>query len=67
MTQPFANALQAHEPLTSSLWKCETCGTFVSLHSVRIITQATCPSCTAGSMKFCGTFDAILGVSSADA
>ena len=52
---------------TSSLWRCESCDTFVSIHSPKVVSKATCPTCTTGILKYCGNFDQILGSGWADA
>jgi hypothetical protein len=49
------------EPLASSLWRCEVCETFVSIHSAQIVVQASCPICCDSQLKFCGSFDQIMG------
>ncbi len=52
---------------TSSLWRCDFCDTFVSIHSTKVISTANCPTCSTGILKYCGNFDQILGSASADA
>jgi len=54
-----------YETLVSSLWKCEVCETFVSIHSTKMVLQAKCPTCDAGQLRFCGTFDHIMGTAGA--
>jgi rubrerythrin len=56
---------ESYEALVSSLWKCEVCETFVSIHSTKLVLQAMCPTCAGGQLKFCGTFDNIMGTSGA--
>ncbi len=58
---------EAPGEFTSSLWRCDHCDTFVSIHSTRTISRAVCPTCTTGSLNYCGNFDQILGAGSTDA
>jgi uncharacterized paraquat-inducible protein A len=52
--------------LKGTLWHCEKCDSFVSLHSARVVREALCPMCTV-ELELCGTFDSILGWKFADA
>jgi uncharacterized paraquat-inducible protein A len=54
-------------PQHATLWRCEQCDSFISIHSVFIIDQAMCPACGTVQLKLCGTFDNILGSEIADA
>ncbi len=51
---------QLYDALTSSLWKCDVCETFVSIHSTKLVIQAHCPTCSAGQLRFCGSFEQIM-------
>jgi hypothetical protein len=53
--------------LKRTLWHCEKCGSFVSIHCARVVHEARCPTCTGASLEFCGTFDVILEGRFADA
>ena len=46
-----------------TLWHCEKCDSFVSIHCVQALQglQAFCPTCLDVPLEFCGTFDSILG------
>jgi len=52
--------------LKGTLWHCERCNSFVSIHSAQLLHEALCPICTR-QLEFCGTFDSILGWQFADA
>jgi ABC-type ATPase with predicted acetyltransferase domain len=48
-----------HE-LVSTLWQCQQCGSFVSIHSPIPVLNPECPACAMNLLNFCGTFDSIL-------
>lgn len=50
-----------------TLWHCEQCDSFVSIHCATMLREALCPSCAEVALEFCGTFDSILGKGFADA
>lgn len=52
---------------SNSLWKCEACETFVSIHSKEVITQVNCPLCAGKQLTFCGSLEQILGTGCAQA
>jgi len=52
---------------SNSLWKCEICETFVSIHSKQVITQVSCPVCAGEQLTFCGSLEQILGAGNAHA
>lgn len=54
-------------PLYASLWHCEACNSFVSIHSARPVEQAMCPVCRNAPLEFCGRFESVLGLHFADA
>jgi hypothetical protein len=54
-------------PLHASLWRCETCNSFVAIHSAQTIHQSFCPICRDSLLENCGGFDSILGIQLADA
>jgi hypothetical protein len=55
-------------PLHASLWRCETCNSFVSIHSAKMIEQAFCPVCKDSPLELCcGSFQSILGLPFANA
>jgi rubrerythrin len=54
-------------PLQASLWRCEGCNSFVSIHSPQTVEQALCPICKSAALEFCGSFQSILGLQFADA
>jgi hypothetical protein len=62
-----ANDHSVVHPLHASLWRCERCNSFVSIHSPQIVEQAVCPACREWSLELCGSFQSILGVQFADA
>jgi hypothetical protein len=57
----------AVSPLSGSLWRCERCNLFVSIHSPQIVEQALCRACGTTSLEFCGSFQSIVGLQFADA
>jgi len=44
-----------------TLWHCDKCESFVSIHCARTLCEALCPNCADVPLEFCGTFDSILG------
>jgi hypothetical protein len=44
-----------------TLWHCEKCDSFVSIHCASMLNEAFCPTCGDIPLEFCGTFDSILG------
>ncbi len=67
MTQTAECVVGAFEELTTSLWKCEVCESFVSIHSPQLVMHASCPACDQGILSYCGNFDLILGNRPGDA
>ena len=53
--------------LHGTLWRCDHCNLFVSIHSAEIVQQAFCPACGAVPLEFCGTVTNMLGLQFADA
>jgi uncharacterized paraquat-inducible protein A len=53
--------------MKASLWHCENCDSFVSIHRASVVHQALCPTCAEVLLEFCGTFDSILGGGVVDA
>lgn len=47
--------------LVGSLWHCDKCESFVSIHRAEPIDCAMCPTCAGKALKFCATFDSLLG------
>jgi hypothetical protein len=52
--------------LKGTLWHCEKCGSFVSIHSARIVQELRCPLCLS-DLEFCAAFDSGLGQPFGDA
>src|SRR5262249_41512398 len=48
--------------LAATLWRCDVCHCFVCIHSEKIVAAAVCPSCPDVQLRFCGTFESILGL-----
>jgi len=48
--------------LCATLWQCNACHSFVCIHSEQIVATAVCPTCQGVPLKFCGTFERILGM-----
>jgi uncharacterized paraquat-inducible protein A len=51
----------------ATLWRCGQCDSLVSIHSMFILDEASCPACGTAQLELCGTFDGILGLRFADA
>ena len=48
----------AHRPVfKGTLWHCEKCGSFISLHSAEAVEDLPCPVCSDEMMVFCTSFD----------
>lgn len=46
--------------MKGTLWHCEKCGSFVSIHSARALEELACPVCL-NELEFCTAFDSGLG------
>lgn len=46
--------------LRSSLWTCDRCATFVTVHSLAELMVVWCPVCESEKMRPCGTFADVL-------
>ncbi len=53
-------------PLQITLWRCERCNSFVSIHSLQLIDDPICPLCGM-PLEFCGMLSSIFGIPLADA
>ena len=53
--------------LRATLWRCDRCNSYVSIHSTHIVDEAFCPVCGDVPLELCGTFDSILGLQFTDA
>ena len=53
--------------MDATLWRCDQCNSFVSIHSAQLVDEALCPACGDELLEFCGTVGSILGVQFADA
>jgi len=51
----------------ATLWRCEHCSSFVSIHSGFVVSEAWCPVCDTGQLELCGTFDSLVEHQSWDA
>ena len=63
ITDSCASVRQQH----ATLWRCDQCNAFISIHSVFILDEALCPVCGTVQLELCGTFENILGLPLADA
>jgi hypothetical protein len=57
----IADHADVQPELKGTLWRCEKCLAFISIHSVIRVDEALCPSCMDIPLEFCGMFDSILG------
>ncbi len=56
-----------HTPaMTGTLWHCGKCGSFISLHTERIVEDLSCPMCL-NELEFCNSFDSGLVQPAGDA
>lgn len=53
--------------LAATLWHCESCNAFISIHSDQSLDQAFCPACGDVLLEFCGSINRIPGIQIADA
>ena len=51
----------ARANIAGTLWRCEECDSFVSIHCTKPVNEPMCPTCAECLLDFCGTFDSILG------
>jgi hypothetical protein len=54
-------------PLRATLWRCDRCDAYISIHSRHMVDEVSCPVCGDLPLEFCGAFDSILGLQFADA
>jgi hypothetical protein len=52
--------------MRGTLWHCEQCGSFISIHSARVVEDLSCPVCLS-ELEFCNSFDSGLVQSVCDA
>lgn len=55
------------EEMKGSLWHCDECDSFVTIHRLGVVHQAMCPTCADVVLEYCGSFDSILGRGFVDA
>jgi hypothetical protein len=53
--------------LHATLWRCDRCNSFISIHSTHIVDEAFCPVCGDVPLELCGPFNSIPGLQFADA
>jgi len=53
--------------MTGTLWHCQSCDAFVSIHSAKVVCVTLCPMCPGAELEFCGTFESVLGTQLTDA
>jgi hypothetical protein len=46
---------------SGTLWHCDNCDSFVSIHRAKPVKEPLCPTCAKGLLDFCGAFDSVLG------
>ena len=52
--------------MDATLWHCDRCNSFVSIHSTLKVNDAFCPACGEAAMEFCGSFASVLGIQFAE-
>jgi hypothetical protein len=50
----------------ATLWHCEECGAFISIHSASAVREPHCPVCISELLEFCVAFDSGFGQSYGD-
>lgn len=50
-----------------TLWHCQRCDAFISIHSAQALDDAFCPACTTVLLEFCGRINGIPGIQFGDA
>jgi len=53
--------------MTGTLWHCQSCDSFVSIHTAKVVRETLCPLCLGAELEFCGTFESVLGRQLTDA
>jgi uncharacterized paraquat-inducible protein A len=53
--------------LGTTLWHCDRCNAFISIHSAKLLDQAFCPACGEVLLDFCGRLSSMPGIQFADA
>jgi rubrerythrin len=48
-------------PSQATLWQCEVCDTFISIHSAECVTEPLCPICGDVRVQFCGELQDLFG------
>lgn len=63
----IANQYSGLPQLGTTLWHCQRCDAFISIHSARAFDEAFCPACAAVPLEFCGRLNGIPGIQFGDA
>jgi len=61
------NSCNTFPQLATTLWHCDRCSTFVSIHSPTVLCEALCPACCDVLLEFCGKFNSMPGIQFGDA
>jgi len=56
-TAPGTHSTAHHALFRGTLWHCEKCGSFISLHTAQAVEDLPCPVCSDEIMVFCTSFD----------
>jgi hypothetical protein len=53
--------------VVTTLWHCDRCNAFISIHSAQPLGEPFCPACGEVMLDFCGRLNSMLGVQFGDA
>ncbi len=53
--------------LQATLWRCDSCKSFIAIHSQYPVLRPICPMCIDSAIEFCGPLPGILALQFADA
>jgi len=61
------NSASAFPQPGTTLWHCDLCDAFISIHSAQILRAALCPVCGDVTLEFCGRVNSMPGIQFGDA
>jgi uncharacterized paraquat-inducible protein A len=63
----IANRYTVLPQMSTTLWHCNRCDAFISIHSAQLLADAFCPACGEVLLEFCGSLSSIPGIQFGDA
>jgi hypothetical protein len=48
--------------MSTTLWHCNRCDAFISIHTAQLLDEAFCPACGKVLLEFCGSLSSLPGI-----